>query len=68
MCAVKYKSGKGGRGQDGYRPPAFDIGPPHHPLAKSAFSQQSFFFSYDFIPHVLTKPFINFVINSIQLK
>ena len=27
MYAVKCKSGKGGRGQDGYRPPAFDLCP-----------------------------------------
>ena len=31
MYAVKCKSGKGGRGQDGYRPPAFDLGGPPHP-------------------------------------
>ena len=32
MYAVKYKSGKVGRGQDGYRPPAFDLGFSASPL------------------------------------
>ena len=31
MYAVKCKSGKEGCGQDGYHPPAFDLGPPHPP-------------------------------------